>query len=116
LFKAFLLGSFGTLLGTTIGIVCPKTSVFVLVYIQLLLCFSLGYLLLKEPLSQCVFGLANEDWKIISCLTAKNIGAVIIYLIREKKKRLIFFYFFVGGGLNFMSVAEAFQVSKSQQI
>lgn len=64
LMKAFLLGTIGTLLGS-----------------------SLGFLLFGPNLS--TLGELGDNWKIAACLTAKNIG----------------------GGLNFMSVADALKPS-----
>ena len=64
LMKAFLLGTIGTLLGST-----------------------LGFVLFGSSLS--TLGEVGDNWKIAACLTAKNIG----------------------GGLNFMSVADALKPS-----
>jgi len=64
LMKAFLLGTVGTLLGST-----------------------LGFVLFGSSLS--TLGELGDNWKIAACLTAKNIG----------------------GGLNFMSVADALKPS-----
>jgi uncharacterized membrane protein len=64
LMKAFLLGTIGTLLGS-----------------------SLGFILFGPSLSS--LGELGDNWKIAACLTSKNIG----------------------GGLNFMSVADALKPS-----
>lgn len=66
LLKCFLLGSFGTILGS-----------------------SLGFLFAAPHLAS--FGTLGDSWKLASALTAKNIG----------------------GGLNFVAVADALQVSAS---
>ena len=73
LLRAFVIGTVGTLLGSTVG------------YISLLADAST----LMKYGSPSVFSSPEDMWKIASALTAKNIG----------------------GGLNFMSVADALKVT-----
>ncbi len=54
--KAFLIGSFGTLLGAMVG-----------------------YLLLHKQLVN--IGLPSESWKLAAALTAKNIGGGLNYMV-----------------------------------
>jgi len=54
--KAFLFGSLGTLLGSTIG-----------------------FLLLHKQLAD--IGLPSESWKLVAALTAKSIGGGLNYMV-----------------------------------
>lgn len=87
--KAFLIGSFGTLLGATIG-----------------------YLLLHKQLVG--IGLSSENWKLAAALTAKNIGGGLNYMVLKLSYRSVLHFccfHFNTCIYVFQAVADVFDIS-----